>query len=400
MRNNIFIVLIGLVLSIGVNNSGYAQTYNGDANLYTQQDVDDFVIHGYTHITGRLYIATSQFTSDHINDISQLNTVQTVDGDLGVMGCHELTSLTGLDGITTVGRDVLIGKNDNLESLVGLGALTDVTRDVQIFENEELTSVDLGNLSTVGGLLFVSKNPSLITLDGLSLISSVRSIQVQFNDTLESLTPLTPLTGNIFDLKIDSNRSLTSLHGLHNITSVHYLKIKQNRGLENLNGLEGITKLDLVDIVKNSSLTTFNGLNNVDSISDLYVKENYVLTDYCSLITAVNNGIPEYFVSANGYNPSYHDMQLGNCTSGPLTLMETEGNITIIPNPTHGRFNLDVVHDEIKDIKILNTLGQIVYQVSGVEERKHYVELNVKSGTYFIEVYTNKHKQQAKVIMY
>lgn len=402
MKNNLLIYSALLFSFLWINNDGIAQTYYGDANLYTQQAVIDFASHGYTNITGRLYIGTSPFTSDNITDISQLSTVETVGGDLGVHGCYGLTSLNGLSGITTVGRDLLIKENEDLENLSGLGAIIDVTRDVQISENELLTNVDLVNLTTVGGLLFISKNESLLSLNGLASITSVRSIQVQYNDTLESIAPFATITGSIFDLKIDSNKTLTTLYGLHNITSVHYLKIKKNRGLINLNGLEGITNLNLVEIVNNSSLTTLDGLSSLDSVNDLYVKENNVLTDYCSLNIAVDNGIPEYFVSANGFNPTYQDMQLGSCSIEPFSVAEEYlgKRTTLTPNPTHGGIDLDFVNIEDRHLKISNELGQIVYQDRGINNLNHHIDLNVPTGIYIVEIYTGKMSEKLKLIVY
>jgi hypothetical protein len=86
-----------------------------------------------------------------------------------------------------------------------------------------LTSVNLSNLTSVGGYLSVDSNYSITNLDGLSGIITVGG-----------------------GLEIDSNHSLTNLSGLSGIaTSVGTaIEIYNNDSLTNLNGLSGITTIE------------------------------------------------------------------------------------------------------------------------------------------------------------
>merc|ERR1712078_796204 len=61
------------------------------------------------------------------------------EGDLEIG--ENVTSLKGLEGLTSVGGDLKIEYNDQLRSLTGLEDLTSVGGDLRIYGNAQLTSL-------------------------------------------------------------------------------------------------------------------------------------------------------------------------------------------------------------------------------------------------------------------
>ena len=81
----------------------------------------------------------------------------------------QLTTLTGLDGITTVGGGLEIGFNAQLTTLTGLDGITTVGNDLWVNNNAHLTTLTaLDGITTVGGYLRIGSNAKLTTLTGLA----------------------------------------------------------------------------------------------------------------------------------------------------------------------------------------------------------------------------------------
>jgi hypothetical protein len=184
------ITLIILTFFVG---SVQAQVWEGD---YTISDSDDIaVLSGFTEVTGDLTIFD---LGDDLTSLSGLENITSVGGNLKIGGNHALTSLSGLENITSVGGYLAIAGNDALTSLSGLENITSVVGYLAIAGNDALTSLsELENITSVGGYLVIAWNDALTSLSGLNNITSVGG-----------------------ELSIDSNPSLTSLSGLENLSNV------------------------------------------------------------------------------------------------------------------------------------------------------------------------------------
>src|SRR5690606_1932002 len=191
-----------------------------------------------------------------------------VSGNLTIQGAN-ITDLTPLSNLTSVGGYLNIGSNSSLNNLDGLSNLTSVGGHLYIYNNPNLTYLDgLSNLTSVGGNLFIDSNSNLTNLDGLNNLTSVGG-----------------------SLYIYNNSNLINLDGLSNLTSVGgYLRIYNNSNLTDLDGLSNLTSVgaDLM-IESNSSLTDISGLQNIDPASilstygfGLYIKNNSSLS-VCNL---------------------------------------------------------------------------------------------------------------------
>src|SRR5690606_38552068 len=264
-----------------------AQCPPGNVSLSSQAGVNNFATNypNCTEVSGNLTIQGANIT-----DLTPLSNLTSVGGFLRIYDNLSLTNLDGLSNLTSVGRFLDIFNNSNLTNLDGLSNLTSVGEYLHIFNNSNLTNLDgLSNLTSVGGYLRISSNSNLTNLDGLSNLTSVGGY-----------------------LRISSNSNLTNLDGLSNLTSVgEYLYIYNNSSLTNIDGLSNLTSIGgYLAIESNPSLTDISGLQNIDPSS--------ILSTY---------GLGLYIVG----NTSLSVCNLENfCTylagSGPRTISDNAGD--------------------------------------------------------------------------
>ena len=272
--------------------------FQGNIELTSQTDVNNFGANGYCEISGGLYIHESS-TSDPIVDLTPLSSLRKV-SDLYVRYCNLLESLEGLNNIVAPVDILLIGYNTELKNLNALSGLTSTNETVQISANPSLVNFDgLENLHSIGANLNIINNDALVNINGLRNVTSIKSaIYIEGNETLKNIDGLVGFTG-IADpfagLSILNNPSLLNVNGASNITNLgSNLEISVNGKLENLDGF--------------SSLIALNGR--------LKITTNGVLTDFCGLTNLLQNGQlgGAYIVSYNAYNPTEQDIIDGNCS--------------------------------------------------------------------------------------
>lgn len=401
MKNNRLIAFTFLAfLLVSVQNI-WAQTYSGDITLKYQQEVDDFGADGYTEIDGRLRILTSfNDTVNPIIDLSPLSTLQKVE-EIFIIGCYALPSLSGLEGLTTVDKNVRITNLDSIIDLSGLEGLTNIGERLVINGNKKLSSINLNNLSLLGTGIKIASNENLESLDGLTSLTSLGSIHIGYNPSLTSIEQLEIISGHVNFIRIDSNLNLPSLSGLENITSVGELIIDDNNSIINLNGLGSLLNVFKLKINNNALLTTLDGLINLIDFSIINITGNPVLTNYCPIELAVSNGVTTYLVEGNVFNPTLQDMQLGYCNSTPISVGEAIGEETIYisPNPSNGVFQINLSSHKNVNIEIINQLGQNIYRFSHINQPIFHVDLNLPKGVYFAKLSNETNNEKIRFIV-
>ena len=255
--------------------------WNGDYEITSSADIAN--LSGYTEVTGNLFIHSSALTS-----LSGLDNLTTVGNSLCIWENVLLTSLNGFESLTSVGVDLDIENNSSLTSLSGLDNLTIVGRDLIIYENGALTSLSaLDNLTTVERSLVIGGTAILTSLSGLNNITSLGgSLGIEYNSALTSLNGLNSLTSVGVNLRIGDNGALTSLNGLDNLTIVEgFVYIYSNSVLISLSGFDNlITVGDFVIISNNDTLISLSGLDSLISVDGyLKITGNHSLTDLCAL---------------------------------------------------------------------------------------------------------------------
>ncbi len=256
----------------------------------TQEQIDNFQIDnpGCTEIEGDVIIY-----GDDIANLNGLSVITTIGGELVIKGNPILNDLTGLSNLFSIGGNAYIGEyyagvNQALTSLEGLEGLTSVGGWLLIQYNDALTSLSgLVNLTSIEGILKIYKNPALTTLTGLDNIISIGGIAIHLNTSLTSIAALNNITSMVYSLSIQFNDSLTTLTGLDNVIHAGEMYISHNTSLNSIAALNNITSVaQNLSIKDNDSLTTLTGLDNLNSVGgSLAIEHIYVLTD----ITALNN---------------------------------------------------------------------------------------------------------------
>lgn len=120
----------------------------------------------------------------NLTSLSGLNNIVSIGGYLEICGTQSLTNLTGLENLTTIGGSLWIYWNTALTSLTGLEGLTSVPGGLGIIDNYALTNLTgLANVSSIGGDLRITGNPALTSLTGLDNIDagSIASLQIYSN---------------------------------------------------------------------------------------------------------------------------------------------------------------------------------------------------------------------------
>ncbi len=375
--------LVLFILFLLIYCSIQAQCPNGNINLRTQLEVDNFAADypACTEIIGELRIGVWSGTSD-ITDLSNLPPIESI-GRLEIWRNYDLTDLSGLENLTSV-DDLSISRNNALTDLSGLENLTSIgglfierneaLTALSAFEN--LTSVDdlsisrnaltdlsgLENLTSVGGNLWIRENAGLTSLSGLENLTSVDVLDIWANYGLTDLSGLDNLTSVGGSLSIRQNGGLTSLSGLENLTSIDFLFVSRNYYLTDLSGLENLTSTRSMLISGNDALTALSGLENLTSISSLDIENNDALTDLSSLenldsieylrisgndvltdLSVLENFISIHILSISG-NAALTDLSsVGNVTS--IHSLGISGNAALTDLSSLG--NLTSIHDLI-----------------------------------------------------
>ncbi|MDH4002931.1 MAG: hypothetical protein OEU52_16985 [Xanthomonadales bacterium] len=251
-------------------------------------------------ITGDLWIG-----GDDIVDLRPLSGLASINGSLLIQENSLLVNLAGLEGLTSIRGALTIRENPMLEDLDSLSGLTSVGMQcdrsfilcpsIVINRNDALTSVaGLNLLTSTQGDIEISSNPKLVDLDGLSHITEIGgSLEIIDNALLSNIHGLSLLTivghNLVQSLAIYGNPRLTDLGGLENLRKVDWLEIDGNESLVNIDGLQSLVDPGRwIYIFSNDSLLNVDGLRSVEYTNDLRLGYNAALSDCQGVVTLID----------------------------------------------------------------------------------------------------------------
>lgn len=289
-------------------------------------------------------------------------------GSVGISG-NDITSLSGLDIVTSIGGGLGIGSSNSLTSLTGLD-----------------------NLTSIGGGLDIGSNISLTSLAGLDNLTFIGGY-----------------------MRIDDNYALTNLTGLDNLTSIGgYVYIGHNSFLTNLTGLENLTSIGgNLGVWFNSKLTSLTGMNNIDanSITNLEIRYNTSLStcevqSICNYLAAPNGTVGIYNNAPGCDSPSQVLAACEAVTVEEIEFISGSIDLLICPNPftRHTTLEFTLQHSGLVHLAIYNQLGEQVavlvdkYKPAG----EHKVSWNVAglpAGIYYGVLRTINQTASAKLII-
>ena len=120
-------------------------------------------------------------------------------GDVIISG-GDITNLNGLSVLNSFYGSLRIGywgiENPSMTNLSGLDNVTSIGGNLEIYNNDALASLTgLDNVTSIGGWLNISGNDALTNLTGLDNVTFIEGwLSVRANDALTSLTGLDNLT--------------------------------------------------------------------------------------------------------------------------------------------------------------------------------------------------------------
>ena len=248
----------------------------GGITFTSQAEIDSFPINypGCAEITGNVII--NDAVHQGILNLDSLVQIETIGGNLDIIGNNGLGSLLGLSQLTSVGGFLRLYALNNISTLSGLDQLT-----------------------SIGGELHIYNNPFLANLTGLEQLTSVKDITIHANRFLSNLSALSNITQLNGFLLLVKNNELTDFHGLHNITTVgKFVRIAKHDGISSLTGLEGITSIgEYLKVDQNDNLLNLEGLENLNHLGGfLTIDENNAMTNLSGLeqLTSVGSRLGVY----------------------------------------------------------------------------------------------------------
>ncbi|MBK6966236.1 MAG: hypothetical protein IPH20_20515 [Bacteroidales bacterium] len=138
----------------------------GNYLFYSQTDIDHFPLAfpECIELEGNVTISGSPLCPSNISNLSGLSVLTTIGGDLNIgynyngnyIGNPLLINLTGLENLDSIRGSLLIRYNDTLNSFAALNNLTSIGGTFVINSNNALISLaGLENLNSTGGLVLL-----------------------------------------------------------------------------------------------------------------------------------------------------------------------------------------------------------------------------------------------------
>jgi hypothetical protein len=243
--------------------------YGGTA-IHTGVDEDLDAVLDDSEITSSQYICNSA------------TEVKCLDGTNvpGPVQLRTAADFAALGGVNCIDGDLMI-VGTTLSTFPSVSSLDTVTGSVIVAGNASLASLDgFPNLTRIGRRYAVQGNDSLVDLGALGILTRFDTIAIVGNDDLVDVAGLAPFTTIDGGLEIANNSSLTSLHGLDNLTrgTRNAIEIRSNRSLASLGALDQLRSAVLIEISGNASLPSVRlpSLEKVDV--HLFINSNAAIT--------------------------------------------------------------------------------------------------------------------------
>lgn len=340
----------------------------------------------------------------NINDLKgieafvNLTSLDCSNNSINAVNALDLSSnlkLTSLDYSKNYSSRLDVSANVALKSLTlhsNNMTTLDITKNTALTylsaNNNKLTSIDLSNNPLITRI-YISSN---------SLTSIDLSNQADLYDITCEINKLT-------SLDVSKNTKLASLHCSRNLISS--LDVSSNPLLFTLNcHTNSLTSLDLSKNTLIKNLQTYsNDIETLDlstlGVLEFFEAQNSKLT---SLNLANGNNTKVYVYNTQN-NPDLKCIQVDDTAFAinNFTKIDTASNfslncsgntsiknliyeqITIYPNPTHGKITMESNNKNTQNIKVLNLMGATLLEFSG---NKNNIDVSsLTNGIYLLQVY-------------
>jgi hypothetical protein len=356
-------------------------TWEGDLNLNTQDEVNEFFDHNIQIVNGDIRIGAPyaryiggvlQAFSEPIVDLSPLSGIEVINGDVYINSYHyhQFENLVGFEEVTTIQGNITIEQSpsvgvsngyqpnfmksldglsnlfilgglkikDNLalESFEGLNNLVEIGGDITIRNNSNLLSFSgFNNLSSIGGNLIISGSLSLSTINAFNNVNFISGILSIYRTQITNLNFLTNLS-EVDELVLGGNAVLVNTNGL-NLSVLNTILVRDNNLLESINFTQGNinpSRPVFLRIMNNPNLSNIQVLDGIETFTSIDINNNPKLISLNSISDVVS--VQNYLRIQN--NDLLQDLEplsnliLIECGSVASDGGENQGNLAIVGN--------------------------------------------------------------------
>lgn len=325
----------------------------------SQEEIDQFPINypTYTSLMGDVKIEGPDITN-----LDSLTQITEIEGELQIINCDTLISVTGLSNLQSIGG-IYFHRNRRLKTIDCFSNITLIPGRLSLELNDSLTDLssfqnitevqngfrfsscilienldDFTKLTKVGTSLIITSNPALKNISGFNNTDSLFQTYIGSNSSLKSITGLQNLerTGNQFS--IIGNDSLTELN-FPNLRHSDDIKIESNDALQIIEfpSLQISNELYISD---NKKLLNLNGFSNLDSVSTLVIDNNDILRSI-DAISDIN--VTKGYFRIEWNDSLQHINGFNNVKSLSSISISENRNLTSIT----GFHNIDTVYNDL-----------------------------------------------------
>lgn len=224
---------------------------------------------------GELYLQSV----NAITDLNGLNGLRSV-SRFAIEGAGALTTLAGIDNLRSAAY-VRVADAPMLRDMTALSGITEAAEEFSIYRTG-LSSLAGAEHLTSGGFVYFGDNPHVTDLSPLANLRSVSALGLATLPGVTSLAPLSGLTNAqefwVFGLGI------TNLDGLQNLTSVRSLELSYNNYLVDLSALSQVPGINMLRLSGNNALPSLATLSQLNVQYELWLRDNPLLADCGSLV--------------------------------------------------------------------------------------------------------------------
>lgn len=266
----------------------------GDLVIETPQDLADFAVTELEGVTGDVFIQSNPSNAltdltglellrrvrgdvivqnnDALNDLTGLDNLETIGGSLVIMNNLGLSSLpNGFPALTSVGQSLMVNANSNLASLGGFNALLSVGGTFSLASNPSLSGFgSFESLATVGGDFDLSSNPALTSIAPFGALTSVGGGLLIFGTGLTQITGFVGLKSVGGTLGLAANDQVTTITGFGALRTVAgSIELTGNAALGSIPSFPALTSVGgRIGLFSNPSLTEINGFGALTSVGE------------------------------------------------------------------------------------------------------------------------------------
>ena len=312
-----------------------------DVILESQAEVDDYVANFSfcTSVPNTLRIGTTFANPpSDISDISGLSFITSVGGPIFIFQNPNLTSLNGLQGITSAGSTINITNNDGLTNLSGFPSINAIDGNLTIDNCANLISLEgLNSITSIDGDVYLSNTTDLTSLSALSNLQTVNGeLDIRICLDLQNFNGLENLTTIGGDLTIRDNIVLNDISALD-----HPIAIGGNLEIQNTN-LSNCSILPICEMLNNGASAALNNnntdCNTVDQILLNCATDAILITLSSPPLSCFDlcNGTITVTVDSGGTPPFQYSWSTGVVTNFPILPGLCAGDYSVTVTDANG----------------------------------------------------------------